>query len=107
MPSCAKRANSEDSIEVLSTTESIIPEDLTAITEEEAEAFPLTNGFGNEDSSQTGKTPAASEPGDPVEEPFGDARKEESDAARSNESHQDPVPERTFKLLQGGETISA
>ncbi|XP_057699736.1 guanine nucleotide exchange protein smcr8b [Corythoichthys intestinalis] len=30
-----RRANSEDSIEVLSTTESIIPEDLTAITEEE------------------------------------------------------------------------
>uniref|UniRef100_A0A8C7YT60 UDENN FLCN/SMCR8-type domain-containing protein n=1 Tax=Oryzias sinensis TaxID=183150 RepID=A0A8C7YT60_9TELE len=86
VPSCAKRANSEDSIEVLSTTESIIPEDLTAITEEEAEAFPLTNGFGNEDSSQTGKTPAAPEPGDPVEEPSGGARKEESDAARTVES---------------------
>uniref|UniRef100_A0A8C7YRP5 UDENN FLCN/SMCR8-type domain-containing protein n=1 Tax=Oryzias sinensis TaxID=183150 RepID=A0A8C7YRP5_9TELE len=40
VPSCAKRANSEDSIEVLSTTESIIPEDLTAITEEEAESTP-------------------------------------------------------------------
>lgn len=34
---CARRANSEDSIEVLSTTESIVPDDLTAITEEEAE----------------------------------------------------------------------
>uniref|UniRef100_A0A667WE29 Smith-Magenis syndrome chromosome region, candidate 8b n=1 Tax=Myripristis murdjan TaxID=586833 RepID=A0A667WE29_9TELE len=33
----ARRANSEDSIEVLSTTESIFPDDLTAITEEEAE----------------------------------------------------------------------
>lgn len=35
--SYARRANSEDSIEVLSTTESIFPEDLTAISEEEAE----------------------------------------------------------------------
>lgn len=33
----ARRANSEDSIEVLSTTESIFPDDLTAISEEEAE----------------------------------------------------------------------
>nr|XP_057945693.1 guanine nucleotide exchange protein smcr8b [Doryrhamphus excisus] len=40
-----RRANSEDSIEVLSTTESIVPEDLTAITEEEAEPQPLSNGF--------------------------------------------------------------
>ncbi|XP_077426526.1 guanine nucleotide exchange protein SMCR8-like [Vanacampus margaritifer] len=31
----ARRTNSEDSIEVLSTTESIVPEDLAAITEEE------------------------------------------------------------------------
>ncbi|XP_054635827.1 guanine nucleotide exchange protein smcr8b [Dunckerocampus dactyliophorus] len=41
----ARRANSEDSIEVLSTTESIIPEDLTAITEEEVEPQPLSKGF--------------------------------------------------------------
>lgn len=43
----ARRANSEDSIEVLSTTESIFPEDLTAISEEEAEQQQeefLTNG---------------------------------------------------------------
>lgn len=32
---CALRTNSEDSIEVLSTTESIFPDDLTAITEED------------------------------------------------------------------------
>uniref|UniRef100_A0A3B4A4E0 UDENN FLCN/SMCR8-type domain-containing protein n=1 Tax=Periophthalmus magnuspinnatus TaxID=409849 RepID=A0A3B4A4E0_9GOBI len=38
----ARRANSEDSIEVLSTTDSIIPEDLSAITEE-AEHSPLLN----------------------------------------------------------------
>ncbi|XP_028264985.1 guanine nucleotide exchange protein smcr8b isoform X2 [Parambassis ranga] len=49
----ARRANSEDSIEVLSTTESIFPDDLTAITEEEAEHQPLTNGIGNEDKPQT------------------------------------------------------
>lgn len=48
----AKRANSEDSIEVLSTTESILPEDLTAITEEEAELQPLSNGFENEEEPQ-------------------------------------------------------
>ncbi|KAM9857550.1 guanine nucleotide exchange protein smcr8b [Aulostomus maculatus] len=41
----ARRANSEDSIEVLSTTESIFPDDLTAITEEEAEQQPLSNGL--------------------------------------------------------------
>ncbi|XP_061882514.1 guanine nucleotide exchange protein SMCR8-like [Entelurus aequoreus] len=41
----ARRANSEDSIEILSTTESIVPEDLAAITEEEAERQPLSNGL--------------------------------------------------------------
>ncbi|XP_029289567.1 guanine nucleotide exchange protein smcr8b [Cottoperca gobio] len=45
----ARRANSEDSIEVLSTTESIFPDDLTAITEEESEHQPLSNGFENEE----------------------------------------------------------
>lgn len=44
----ARRSNSEDSIEVLSTTESIFPDDLVAITEEEAEHRPLTNGFKSE-----------------------------------------------------------
>lgn len=44
----ARRANSEDSIEVLSTTESIFPDDLTAITEEEAEHHPQTNDLKNE-----------------------------------------------------------
>uniref|UniRef100_A0A1A8G9J7 Smith-Magenis syndrome chromosome region, candidate 8b n=1 Tax=Nothobranchius korthausae TaxID=1143690 RepID=A0A1A8G9J7_9TELE len=50
----AKRANSEDSIEVLSTTESIFPDDLTAITEEEAEHHPLTNGFKDEEELANG-----------------------------------------------------
>lgn len=47
----ATRANSEDSIEVLSTTESIFPDDLTAITEEDAEQQPQSNGLGNEEES--------------------------------------------------------
>lgn len=47
----ARRANSEDSIEVLSTTESIFPDDLTAITEEDAEQQPQNNGLGNEEES--------------------------------------------------------
>ncbi|KAF7223555.1 guanine nucleotide exchange protein smcr8b [Nothobranchius furzeri] len=50
----AKRANSEDSIEVLSTSESIFPDDLTAITEEEAEHHPLTNGFKDEEELANG-----------------------------------------------------
>ncbi|XP_041642050.1 guanine nucleotide exchange protein smcr8b [Cheilinus undulatus] len=49
----ARRANSEDSIEVLSTTESIFPEDLTAITEEEVEHQPLSNGFESKEERQT------------------------------------------------------
>ncbi|XP_018555295.1 guanine nucleotide exchange protein smcr8b [Lates calcarifer] len=49
----AKRANSEDSIEVLSTTESIFPDDLTAITEEEAEHQSLSNGFHKEEETVT------------------------------------------------------
>lgn len=44
----ARRANSEDSIEVLSTTESIFPDDLTAITEEEADHQPQSNGLDKE-----------------------------------------------------------
>lgn len=48
----ARRANSEDSIEVLSTTESIFPDDLTAITEEEAEYQPQ-NGRENEKEPTT------------------------------------------------------
>uniref|UniRef100_A0A8D2ZD58 Smith-Magenis syndrome chromosome region, candidate 8b n=1 Tax=Scophthalmus maximus TaxID=52904 RepID=A0A8D2ZD58_SCOMX len=49
----ARRANSNDSIEVLSTTESIFPDDLTAITEEEAEHQPLSNGFDGEEVTPT------------------------------------------------------
>ncbi|XP_068593539.1 guanine nucleotide exchange protein smcr8b [Cebidichthys violaceus] len=49
----ARRANSEDSIEVLSTTESIFPDDLTAITEEEAEHQPLSNGSEVEEETRT------------------------------------------------------
>ncbi|XP_026158463.1 guanine nucleotide exchange protein smcr8b [Mastacembelus armatus] len=49
----ARRANSEDSIEVLSTTESIFPDDLTAITEEEAEQQHLSNGFDSQGETVT------------------------------------------------------
>ncbi|XP_067441278.1 guanine nucleotide exchange protein smcr8b [Thunnus thynnus] len=48
----ARRANSEDSIEVLSTTESIFPDDLTAITEEEAEHQPLSNGLQEDEEEE-------------------------------------------------------
>ncbi|XP_070839019.1 guanine nucleotide exchange protein smcr8b isoform X2 [Chaetodon trifascialis] len=51
----ARRANSEDSIEVLSTTESIFPDDLTAITEEEAEHQLLSNGFDSEEEKLTAR----------------------------------------------------
>uniref|UniRef100_A0A3P9MS48 Smith-Magenis syndrome chromosomal region candidate gene 8 protein homolog n=1 Tax=Poecilia reticulata TaxID=8081 RepID=A0A3P9MS48_POERE len=51
------RTNSEDSIEVLSTTESIVPDDLSAITEEEAEHHTLTNGFEEEEESEAGCKP--------------------------------------------------
>lgn len=43
-----RRENSEDSIEVLSTTDSILPDDLTAITEEEAEQHFQSNGVAEE-----------------------------------------------------------
>ncbi|XP_040002168.1 guanine nucleotide exchange protein smcr8b isoform X2 [Xiphias gladius] len=49
----ATRANSEDSIEVLSTTDSIFPDDLTAITEEEAEYQAVSNGLDNEEGTLT------------------------------------------------------
>ncbi|XP_034741305.1 guanine nucleotide exchange protein smcr8b [Etheostoma cragini] len=49
----ARRANSEDSIEVLSTTESIFPDDLTAITEEEAEHHLLSNGVEKDQAMPT------------------------------------------------------
>uniref|UniRef100_A0A3B3CP68 UDENN FLCN/SMCR8-type domain-containing protein n=1 Tax=Oryzias melastigma TaxID=30732 RepID=A0A3B3CP68_ORYME len=104
----AKRANSEDSIEVLSTTESIIPEDLTAITEEEAEALSLTNGFGNEDCSLMGflkeqreNAASASEPDEPssdAEESLGDGmccdgKREDTNAARSDETAVESAPQ--------------
>lgn len=53
MRAYARRANSEDSIEVLSTTESIVPDDLTAITEEEAERRSRSNGLEKDDGSLT------------------------------------------------------
>ncbi|TWW58895.1 Guanine nucleotide exchange protein SMCR8 [Takifugu flavidus] len=60
----ARRENSEDSIEVLSTTESIFPDDLTAIREEEAEQH-----LGQESEEEGPRVhaegaPDATDPGD-------------------------------------------
>ncbi|XP_062243678.1 guanine nucleotide exchange protein smcr8b isoform X1 [Platichthys flesus] len=79
----ARRANSEDSIEVLSTTESIFPDDLTAITEEEAEQQPLSNGFEEEEEEEEEGRPeekilnGTGEGGEHGNEQF--ARREEGD----------------------------
>lgn len=127
----ARRANSEDSIEVLSTTESIFPDDLTAITEEEAEHQPLSNGFENEEAILTESdvkeektlNATALVNGDenerPVQEEDGRVDTEESlkqitvcgevtvkeeqvfECLKSNEVHEDNSPEKTSKLLQG------
>lgn len=62
----ARRENSEDSIEVLSTTDSILPDDLTAITEEEAEQHLQSNGLEKEEEGlrvHGGRTPDAADPG--------------------------------------------
>ncbi|XP_041839477.1 guanine nucleotide exchange protein SMCR8-like [Melanotaenia boesemani] len=113
---CAKRANSEDSIEVLSTTESIFPDDLTAITEEESELHPLTNGF--EEESQTGchkdldvekaanseneleLEGSVKEPSKEIMVSGGVMTKEDSNLESKNEVHEDTTPERTCQLLQ-------
>ncbi|KAM4750233.1 guanine nucleotide exchange protein smcr8b isoform 2-T2 [Anableps anableps] len=81
----AKRANSEDSIEVLSTTESIIPDDLSAITEEEAEHHPLTNGFEGEEESEV-------------------RYKDSSLTEKITEVHKDATSDKTNKLLQAVES---
>lgn len=123
----ARRANSEDSIEVLSTTESIFPDDLTAITEEEAEHQPLSNGFENEEEILTEcksdvvltkeKTLNATtlvnedESEGPDQEDDGCADREESVKQitvirevlikEEREVHEDNGPEKMSKLLQG------
>lgn len=115
----AKRANSEDSIEVLSTTESIFPDDLTAITEEDAEQQqPLTNGFDNEDESVTEEKILNSAPGDneteneasdhkddsgvDQEKPLKQVTKEPtSESVKKNQGHEDKSPVKTPKLQRG------
>lgn len=112
----AKRANSEDSIEVLSTTESIFPDDLTAITEEEVEQQPLNNGFGSEEEPQPEsksdkglteeKTGNAGENGEFVQAlkhitvSDGVMIKEEPHTVKKNKDHEDKTPEKTSKLPQ-------
>lgn len=123
----AKRANSEDSIEVLSTTESIFADDLTAITEEEVEQQPLNNGFEPEEKPQTDcrsdkdlteeKTtnedtlvskgenerfvqapPEREESSSQIRVSDGIMIKEELDSVKEDE---DKIPEKMSKLLQG------
>lgn len=127
----AKRANSEDSIEVLSTTESIIPDDLTAITEEEAEHQPLSNGFENEEEPQAERKPDEvlkeerneDEDEEPVQEEEGRADREESlkqmtvsdgvvikeepDTAKRNQVPEDNTPEETPKVLRADEAVES
>lgn len=130
----AKRANSEDSIEVLSTTESILTEDLTAITEEEAELQTLSNGFENEEEPQmedksykvlkeeeTLNAPAAVgedeneedqccvESEEPLEQTMVTddiTIKEQPGAIKMNQFHKDNSEEKTSKLLQGNTLYS-
>lgn len=66
MRAYTRRENSEDSIEVLSTTDSIFPDDLTAIAEEEAEQHLQSNGLEEEEeeglSVHGERTPDAADP---------------------------------------------
>lgn len=129
----AKRANSEDSIEVLSTTESIIPDDLTAIEEEETEYQSLSNGFGNKEEALTDykcddvlkeeKTLSTTTSNErPVQEDDSVVDRYEtlkqitvsseitikveqvSEGLSSNQVHEDE-PEKSTKLLQGNTTF--
>ncbi|XP_040891818.1 guanine nucleotide exchange protein smcr8b [Toxotes jaculatrix] len=137
MRTYARRANSEDSIEVLSTTESIFPDDLTAITEEEAEQQPLSNGFDNEAETLTEcksdhkeeKTLNAATLGNgnelPTQRDGGCVDKEESlkqitvsdgfmikeepvnECLKENQVHKDNSPEKTSKTLQVEEAVES
>lgn len=115
----ARRANSEDSIEVLSTTESIFPDDLTAITEEEAEPPPLSNGFENEEEPQTEckpdnilkeeETPHAATLGnweENVQEEEGVVGSEE-EIKEEPDTTQDNTPEKTFQPPQVEEAVDS
>ncbi|XP_054912327.1 guanine nucleotide exchange protein smcr8b [Poeciliopsis prolifica] len=116
----ARRANSEDSIEVLSTTESIVPDDLSAITEEEAEHHTLTNGFEEEEESEDDKvlkeewmknTATAGEERaesrgrkELLEEiMFNVPDKDNSLTEKNNQVHEDKMN----KLLQAGDTVES
>lgn len=72
-----RRENSEDSIEVLSTTDSIFPDDLTAITEEGAEQHLQSNGLQEEEEEEGLRTreppgPEAADGGDVLSQAEGD-----------------------------------
>lgn len=117
MRAYARRENSEDSIEVLSTTDSIFPDDLTAITEEEAEQHVQSNGRENEGEglgAHVDGAPDATDPGnddgndiDAYEPPQpapanGDVMKGEQSATRvkSNQVEEDATA-RLSKIWRG------
>ncbi|XP_034452648.1 guanine nucleotide exchange protein smcr8b isoform X2 [Hippoglossus hippoglossus] len=128
----ARRANSEDSIEVLSTTESIFPDDLTAITEEEAEQQPLSNGFDDEEEEtlterrpeekilnvtggghEHGKEQFAQREEGDEDEPLkeitvGDGveiKEEPVECWKKNQEREDESPEKTSNILQVHEAV--
>lgn len=118
MRAYARRENSEDSIEVLSTTDSIFPDDLTAITEEEAEqhlgleneeegprehaeraadATDPGNGDGNDDHLDTYEPPEPAPPNC-------DATKGEQIVARAESSRvQGDATTRLSKIWRGSD----
>lgn len=113
MRAYARRANSEDSIEVLSTTESIVPDDLTAITEEEAERRPQSNGLEEEDGSLTEwKCDLEEKSSAPVQEDDadgsmklmvkmnGEALNREEQVVKNSQVHEDK-PVKMSELLRG------
>ncbi|KAM8880335.1 guanine nucleotide exchange protein smcr8b isoform 2-T2 [Spinachia spinachia] len=95
----ARRADSEDSIEVLSTTESIFPDDLTAITEEEAEPRLLSNGLEREEEAQEEEE---EEDGEEAfkHEPVTVKKAEAIGCWESHEGQEDGSPEKTSKPLR-------
>lgn len=113
----ARRENSEDSIEVLSTTDSIFPDDLTAIREEEAEQRP---GLEDEEEGPAETAPLAPDPGghdgsgdrpDTYEPPEpapanGEVLKGEQMVTRAESREQEDATTRLSKIWRGSDARS-
>lgn len=97
----ARRANSEDSIEVLSTTESIFPDDLTAITEEEAEQQILSNGSQDEEEAMAKRICGGVHE---VEGPSREVEPLKAGTVGDEDKHQVPVKEEESPV-DGGESL--